>query len=432
MATDAPTRAFRSSTLGRVLFGFAVVLTGVFVVLSSVAVWLHQTVFDTEEFVDLVAPVIESPDTKRAVADYLTDAAIEAIDIEARVDAAVVIIQQELIDSLLAAAGLPDRVSDVLDERASERLEALAGIVTGAVNSAIARSVDAVAFSPEFEELIIKAVTRAHEYTVALVRGDFDSLPNTIVEGGEVKLNLVPLIGVVVNGIIERVGGLIGIVDQLPSIDPDADAGQAVARIAEALGTTLPDDFGQVTVMSVQSLEDIQAYARWFDRLVWFIVLVTIALIGAVLWMSGSLLRGLAWVSGAGLVGLFLGRLIVERVTLRIENAFAPGYPTVGEVIRSVTDSLDRVTTIVVWIMVALGLVALFQTWREDRAANADAGFLTRNMVLLRAGLVVLAVVALAQIGLGWWSVVIVGAALAAALWWLSTAARDEARAAAA
>jgi hypothetical protein len=403
-----------------------VFLTGLSVVLSTLGVWLHQTAFDTDEFVAVVSPVIESPETKAAVADYVTREAIEAIDVEARVDTALAIIEEELVAGLLDAAGLPDRISGVIDERAGERLEALGGVVTAAVNSAISRSVDAIVFSEEIEDLIVRAVTRAHTAAVALIRGDDDAIPNAIVEDGEVRLNLVPLIAGVLDGVIERVGTLIGIIDRIPTIDVSVEPGQGIAQLEDALGVTLPDDFGQVTVMSEESLTDIQAYARWFDRLVWLLIIVTIVLIGVVLWMSSSLVRGLAWASGAGIVGLLIGQQVIGRVTVSIEEAFGPGSPTVAEVVGSVADSLDRVVTIVLWIMIGIGLVSLLQTWLRDRSARADEGFLNRNIVLMRAGLVALALFALSQFGVGWWSVIIVGAALAGALWWLASEARTE------
>jgi hypothetical protein len=403
-----------------------VFLTGLSVVLSTLGVWLHQTAFDTDEFVAVVSPVIESPETKAAVADYVTREAIEAIDVEARVDTALAIIEEELVAGLLDAAGLPDRISGVIDERAGERLEALGGVVTAAVNSAISRSVDAIVFSEEIEDLIVRAVTRAHTAAVALIRGDDDAIPNAIVEDGEVRLNLVPLIAGVLDGVIERVGTLIGIIDRIPTIDVSVEPGQGIAQLEDALGVTLPDDFGQVTVMSEESLTDIQAYARWFDRLVWLLIIVTIVLIGVVLWMSSSLVRGLAWASGAGIVGLLIGQQVIGRVTVNIEEAFGPGSPTVAEVVGSVADSLDRVVTIVLWIMIGIGLVSLLQTWLRDRSARADEGFLNRNIVLMRAGLVALALFALSQFGVGWWSVIIVGAALAGALWWLASEARTE------
>ncbi len=401
-------------------------LTGLSVVLSTLGVWLHQTAFDTDEFVAVVSPVIESPETKAAVADYLTREAIEAVDVDARVDTALAIIEEELVAGLLAAAGLPDRISGVIDERAGERLEALGGVVTAAVNSAISRSVDAIVFSEEIEDLIVRAITRAHAAAVALIRGDYDALPNAIVEGGEVRLNLVPLIARVLDGVIERVGTLIGIIDRIPTIDVSVEPGQGIAQLEDALGVTLPDDFGQVTVMSEESLTDIQAYARWFDRLVWLLIVVTIVLIGVVLWMSSSLVRGLAWASGAGIVGLLIGQQVIGRVTVNIEEAFGPGSPTVAEVVGSVADSLDRVVTIVLWVMIGIGLISLLQAWLRDRSARADEGFLSRNIVLMRAGLVALALFAWSQFGVGWWSVIIVGAALAGALWWLASEARTE------
>src|SRR5690606_33084656 len=61
-----------------------VVVTTLLVVASTVAVWAHRTVLDTDDFMDAVTPVLDDPAFYAALADHVTEQTLLALDLDAR------------------------------------------------------------------------------------------------------------------------------------------------------------------------------------------------------------------------------------------------------------------------------------------------------------------------------------------------------------
>jgi hypothetical protein len=127
----------------RWLAWIALVLGCVVLVIANVAVFARTLVFDTDTFVDVLAP--EQPDEEviAGVADALSDQIVTANAVQDRI--------QELTprDNALVAAAVADAAENVIDT-----------------------TVRAVMQNDRFRELWHDAVTRAHEQFVALVEGD--------------------------------------------------------------------------------------------------------------------------------------------------------------------------------------------------------------------------------------------------------------------
>jgi hypothetical protein len=119
------------------------VLGCVVLLIANVAVFARTLVFDTDTFVDVLAP--EQPDEEviAGVADVLSDQIVTATAVQDRI--------QELTprDNALVAAAVADAAENIIDD-----------------------TVRAVMQNDRFRELWHDAVTRAHEQFVALVEGD--------------------------------------------------------------------------------------------------------------------------------------------------------------------------------------------------------------------------------------------------------------------
>ena len=186
-----------SGGLRRTALVFLLVLGCGLVAMSLIALYVRATVLNTDRFVATMAPIAESPDVQRAVADKLDGA------ITGRVD----------VDALMREA-LPDR--------ADPFAPALADALSGAIRARI----DALVASDDFERLWDDAVRRAHSRVVELLTtGESKRLT---LEGDTVFLDLSGAVDRVRDGLEDR--GL----DRLAAAIPDDIDGRVTLLQSEA------------------------------------------------------------------------------------------------------------------------------------------------------------------------------------------------------
>jgi hypothetical protein len=143
------------------------------VALSLIAFYVRETVLDTNRYVDTMAPIAESPNVQRAVADKLDVAITSQVD----------------FDSLMREA-LPDQA------------DAFAPALAGALQQAITTRLDAFVASDNFPRLWEEANRRAHTRVVALLTtGESGRL---LLDGDTVYLDLGAVVDRVRQGLQER------------------------------------------------------------------------------------------------------------------------------------------------------------------------------------------------------------------------------------
>ncbi len=83
--TDEPRSMWR-----RVAAWVLVVLMGIAVAGSVVGFWVNRTVLETDRFMAVVTPIVESDSVQAVVSDRIADQLLEALDLDTRLtDAAV-------------------------------------------------------------------------------------------------------------------------------------------------------------------------------------------------------------------------------------------------------------------------------------------------------------------------------------------------------
>ena len=93
-------RAVRTrSTLSVVL----VVLTAFSVIAATVGFWMHDVVFDTDSFMEIVEPSITSDEFTAVISDRVADEAIAALDLRARLELRLGAVDQYLQEALVDA-----------------------------------------------------------------------------------------------------------------------------------------------------------------------------------------------------------------------------------------------------------------------------------------------------------------------------------------
>jgi len=270
-----------------------VVLACLGVTVSGVAVWLHRALLDTDQWVKLTAPIIDDPAVQRSVAEYVGREVVAALDVESRLEEA-----------------LPDRVSMLA-----------APLATG-VQDVITEQTQEIVASERAREVWVEANRVAHEKIVELLRGEAGVL---YAQGDEVRINLLPIVSRVVTELRARFPRLFpGLVD-VPSVTAETPAPDAIAEFEAAVGRDLPEDYGQITLVQNQKLEQAQRAVKLFDRAVWLLVVVTAGLIVAALLLSTRRLRTALFLGAGSAVALVVVLLVVSWLKGELVAAVGTG-----------------------------------------------------------------------------------------------------------
>ena len=280
-APTAPTRARRGR---RAATATLAVLAVIGLLASTLALWSHRLLLNTDAWVDTVGGLADDPEVTDAVAQRLTEQVMATIDAEQ-----------------LAEDALP------------EEAQFLAAPLTTAVEGFVEDAVAAVLASDQFATLWREANRVAHEEAVQLLRGGDGPVR---VDDGVVTLDFLPLVGRVLERIQEAAPGLLGDAD-LPDITFDTPTDQAVAELSDALGRDLPEGFGTVDLFSSDQLGAVQDGVALFDTIVWVLPVLTLLLLAGAFWLSGDR-RGLAVRLGLATVAVMLLATGIVR-TLRAE-----------------------------------------------------------------------------------------------------------------
>jgi F0F1-type ATP synthase assembly protein I len=331
-------------------------LTVLALIISMLAVWVRTTVLDTDRFMSIVEPTLTDEAFPAALSDVLAEQVLVALDLDTRVTVTLAELDAFLVDSVRDALDLDLDLDPAALARLTRRdrptLTALAPGIATALEARVVDVVDAFVRSDAFAARLPGLVRQTHRATVALIRDDLTQLPSVSVADGAVRLDLVPLVAEV----LQKVA------DELPDLLPDVTVPEVVddrlsegrEQLAAALQTRLPDDFGQVTIISQADLSELQSVVRIADRLVGAIVVLAMALLVATLVTARDVRRSLLQLA----VGLVIG-VAAATVLVRRAEAAVLGAITDPEGLRAAGVLLAEVTLALRSIAIAVALAAL-------------------------------------------------------------------------
>ncbi|WJV50644.1 hypothetical protein [Streptomyces flavofungini] len=305
-------RRRRSLALRRALAAILIALVAVCAVTSVIGVWGARTTLDTDRWVATVGPLPGDPDVNAAVSTYITREVFDRVDVE-------------------------ERVRESLPERASF----LAAPVSKAARDHLKNIISGLMETERFQDLWRATNRLAHERAVALLENRREDVR---VEGDKVTLNLLPLVNNSLTALESRLPTLFDKKLDLPTLSSGEIPPELHDRIEKALGVSLPDDFGQITLYDRHELGQLQEMVLLFKRAVVGLVIAVPLLLGAALWISPNRRRTL----------LQLGLWLVVTVTV------------LAGVLRGVRDQiLGQVTPGVYREGVRAAMWTIFTTLRE-------------------------------------------------------------------
>ncbi|HEY5578366.1 MAG TPA: hypothetical protein VIL12_01615, partial [Acidimicrobiia bacterium] len=155
------------------------ILAWVGVIASGSAWWVHQTLLDTDGWVELVGPIATDEAVTEAVATRISAEIVDVLDLEDR---------------------LANRLPDPLDILALP----LAGFAEGFIHDRVLDAVQGERFRVIWEE----ANRIAHSTAVTILRGGAGPVE---VSGGVVTFDLAGVVSDVLSGAAARLGDLLGV-----------------------------------------------------------------------------------------------------------------------------------------------------------------------------------------------------------------------------
>jgi hypothetical protein len=343
-----------------VLAAIAGVLAVICLTLALVGVWANVTVFNSGRVADIVTDALDDPEVDTALATWVTNEVFSAVDLDA------------VVTNIL-----PPR----LDRFAPTLVSGAQTFVTDRLTTALS--------NPDVQDLLHRAVERAHSALMRLLSGD-GLIDGITVQDGAVTVNLLPLIS---RG-LTFVQGL-GLLDQLdvPELTRDGEPREQIAQLEAATGRDLPENFGQLTVYQSDKLAEAQASVQSAQRAFALVrrstvllVILAVVFIVATILLAHRRWHATLWLALGSLVAMMLSRLLVNRIVDEAPDLVTrPGArAAVANILDDATRGLLRLTALIGLLAILAVLVTLFRrNWRSS------------DLVLVGAVIAGLAVVAI-------------------------------------
>jgi hypothetical protein len=389
---------------------FAVVFVVIAVLAASAitpGLWARRTVYETKRYIGVVGPLASDPAVQEALARQLTQAVFTAVDIQSRVEAAIA--------------------------KRAPRLEFIAGSITTSLQGFVQDQVQTLFASDQFQQFWINANTLLQQQLVAVLDGKSEVLT---VQGNQVVFNYLPLLNQVLQQLSATLSTLFNRTITLPTITPDTVPSQAVTSLETALGVSLPDTFGSVTLFQSDELTSVQNAVSIFNKTLILAIVLFILSVALALILSTHRRRTLLQLLTALIVVVVLERrFAIAQASNVVDMAKPENQAAVQAIIGAFLSSLLLATKRILWVLFIVLIVAVVtapypwavraRTWVGD-VARAGVGAVrgaevgpaaawvgARRDALMLAGAIVAAIILLfASISLGWFLVLAIVLAL--------------------
>ena len=357
MAVDPPPQSRRTSRARRWATWLLIVLTAIAAVVTTVSIWTHRTLVDSDAFVANVSgPAFRDPAVVEAISVGLADRIFTGLDVEGRLQA-----------------------------RLPEALRPLAPPLVSAVEDRVQRQLEATLSTPEAQAAWDRASRALHDQLVAIIRGDSSVV---VSQDGTLYLDLSSLL----TGILTRLqtAGIIDASIAIPDFSTFETPERVDAWLQTELGVAPGTQLALVPIGSAAAVERAGTYLHWFDVLVVVLILVTFGL--GVLAIALALDRTIALVelAGALAIGFVVSVLVIGGLHDWLIDQFSGGtLATVG--LATVGAALDDVASwlrFLVGISVTVAAVVYLLSgpaWLRAVPATRTGRWMAANVGLMRA-----------------------------------------------
>ncbi|MEI8332906.1 MAG: hypothetical protein WCH74_03475 [Chloroflexota bacterium] len=321
---SAASRSVR--VLRRGLTWVLIVLVAVGVLGTTVAYWADQTLFNTDRFVATVAPIVTDPAVIESVSTDVSTSIVDQIGL------------QRVVDSVLPAD-----------------LQGMGSIVVLGVQTTIQKAIADFMATPQFAAIWEQATRAVHSKVVGILRGDTSIIEST---GGVVSVDVFPLVNEGLKAADKALTDATGRDIALPQLTDPTNAAASRAEIEQALGVTLPPDFGQITIADTSALDEAKQVLRVFEASIVVAGIVTLIIAVLAILIAIRRRRAFLQVVLASGIGLALALVVVARINQVVVDAAPAG--TAGATARAAIESIvGGFAWYAITLAVALGVVAI-------------------------------------------------------------------------
>ncbi|MGH8827919.1 MAG: hypothetical protein ACRDVZ_10075, partial [Jiangellaceae bacterium] len=212
---------------------------------AVVSAWVQSVVVDTDRYVDTMAPLADDPAVQSLISDTISDEILSSIDVQALANQAL-----GALANVGTQQGLPDR--------ATQRIEGLAGPIASGIEGFIRDRIDRFVASDRFADLWETVNRESHAQLNAALTGESDAV---VIASDEVTIRLAPIIDQVKERLVSD--GL-GLAARIPSVDKAITvySGDDVASIQRAFdaidtaGVAIPIIAGVLLVAGILLARD--------------------------------------------------------------------------------------------------------------------------------------------------------------------------------
>lgn len=382
----------------RLFAGTCVIIACVLLILSIYAVFLQQTVLNTERYTANMREIIKEPAVKKAVAEYATE-------------------------ELFTALKVQKRISDVLPEK----IRIVAVPATTWLKGFTSQQLEALMGTKQFQDVWVGVNETAHKNVVAVLRGETRQV--RVASDGTLYIDFMPIVKNLALKLTENTK-----LHNLVSKIPDGAVGPVLkTAMSAALGVKLPADFGQLKIVQAKQLARARQVVAALDAAATWLPIASILFIGMALGISVERRRTAmqlgAGVAAAAVLGAMLSKIIVSQALLSIADDTLRNImmTIVGIELRGLSEIFlyAGLAGAGVWVVAFLFgqrvWYAKMDGWvrskigyatPEDLAKHPLMRWINNNVDALRLVVVFLAFIALLLIN-GWWGVAAFGAILA-------------------
>lgn len=298
------------------------VLTCVAILASSVGVWAHRTLLNTDSWVNAVGPLASNPDVTDAVAREVTTQLLTVIN------------AQEL-----AANALP------------EKAKVLAGPLSNAVGQFVGEKVAELMQTQQFADFWVEANRRVHPVVVKVLRGDTKAL---LTSDGTVQLNLLPLLADALRFIQGKAPGLLGDASTIPDISFDTPVDQARQELSTAVNRPLPPTFGTPTIFQSDKLKAAQDAVAVFDKAIVALLVVTLLLLIATIALAPNRRRILIVLGLGTVIAIAIASAVITAIRNQVLDLITD--PESRLAVKTTASTLVSRLRLTTDVLVAIGL----------------------------------------------------------------------------
>jgi hypothetical protein len=320
-ATDRPRT---SSRWRRALTVVLLVLSCLTVLVSSVSIWAHRTVFNTDQWVATVGPLAQNPDVVKSVADHVT---------------------AQLDNTIKPEQTAKNLLPNALDRFAAPIGQGFEQIVHGAVTRIIE--------TDRFQKFWITANTQVHTRVIAILNGK--PTPHLTTSNGDIKLNLLPAYSKILKVVDSKASGLLNAKEPIPTITADTPPDQARSELSAALGRDLSANFGTPVLFHSDELASAQHLVHVFNTLIIALVIVTVALIVGTIVVAERRRRTIIALGIGIVVAMSLAVVLTKVITNQVVSSITT--PDDRGAVKATITSVLKGLNVISAILIAAGLV---------------------------------------------------------------------------